>query len=189
MLAQGSSAWATTADVATTFGTVIALLGVIVTFVFTLRSERWTRRGQELERIQTQAAAERSEAAAALTEEYTRRVVEALETMASNGPGSVVLEGSAGGRLPGVRWTLEHHDGYVYLLTNVGGQGAEEVTVAGHESLVLRAPDPQDVAPGEAITFFAMRTLATSDSTITVAWREPSNGERRQWRYPLPPRR
>lgn len=64
--------WSTAADVATTLGTLIALAGVVVTSAIAIRSERLTRRGQQIELEQAEATASRAENAAALTEEYTR---------------------------------------------------------------------------------------------------------------------
>ncbi len=174
-------AWQTVADISTTFGVLIALAGVILTFVFTLRSQRLTREGQELEREQAESAAARSEAAAGLTEEYTRRVVEALETMARR-------EGPAdGGPLQqGARWSLTHHGGSTYLLRNDGGATARDVHVTAHETLTFIPPDPQTIEPGEAVTFMASQNLGTRDSTIRVRWIEDGAADAKEWKYPLP---
>ena len=45
-----------------------------------------------------------------------------------------------------------------------------------------------DVRPDEAIEFFAFRSLATRDSTITVTWSDSDDpaADRQEWRYPLP---
>jgi hypothetical protein len=138
-----------------------------------------------LEREQAEATAARSEAAAALTEEYTRRVVEARETMAQRGPG---VPDALPPRTPSVSWSLTHHAGDTYLLTNVGEAAAKDVQVTAHETMILRPPTLQAVGPGEALTFVAARSMATSDSTITVRWIEDGTGETRIWKYPLPPR-
>lgn len=71
-------------------GTIVALAGVIVTFVLTLRSEQLTRSGLDQDRELAERSASRSEAAARLTEEYTRRVVDALESRARLGVGGTV---------------------------------------------------------------------------------------------------
>jgi hypothetical protein len=177
--------WQTIASISTTLGVLVAILAVILTLILTLRSEKLTRDGQALERDQAEATAARSEAAAALTEEYTRRVVTALETMAIN-------NGGAGRALsttpPTANWSLTHQSGDGYLLTNVGEGGAEDVRVEAHESMILRPPALQSVEPGEAITFTAVRNWGTSDSTITVRWVESGSGELKTWKYPLPPR-
>lgn len=177
-----ASAWQTAAEVSTTLGTVVALIGVVVTLVMTLRSERLTREGQRLERQQAESSAARTEAAAALTEEYTRRVVLALEQMAAGSP--------ATGLASAVRaaWSLVHYGGDIYKLENIGNQRAEDVTVSADETLrLVNLPPPQAIDPGEAITFMASVTLGTRDTTITVTWTEP-DGETDVWKYPLPPR-
>lgn len=175
------TAWETAANIATTVGVGIALLTVLVTLVMTLRSERLTRQGQKLQRQEAQAAAERSEAAAALTEGYTQRLVEAVEALAANGIG-----GSASAP-PRVKWSLIYQSGDGYLLTNDGDLTAQNVTVSSHESLDLIGLEntPQDLKPGEAVSFLAAVSLATSDLTITVTWQTPG-GDFDTWRYPLP---
>jgi hypothetical protein len=64
------------------------------------------------------------------------------------------------------------------------------VTVEGHRTLIgpdISAGDPAMVGPGEAITFLAAMSMATSDTTATVSWKaSPEDEERQQWRYPLP---
>lgn len=175
--------WGTAAEIATTVGTGVALLGVVTTSVLSLRSEKVTRDGQQLEREQAEATARRSEAAAALTEEYTRRVVEALETMATAPPGA---QGPA--PLPKVKWAMRNHGGDTYIVENVGDAVAKNVTLKAHETMILDAPMPADLQPGEALQFMAVVTFGTEDSTITVEWSEPGETEPRRWRYPLPPR-
>jgi hypothetical protein len=167
--------WQTIADVATAVGVVVAI-------AFGIRSDRVTRDGQKEQKEIAENAASRSEHAAALTEDYTRRVVEALEKIAS--AGSV----NGGLRLtPKVRWTLAPSTGNEYILTNVGDAVARGVTISAHESLpMMNVPSARDLAQGEAVTFVATRTLATSDSTVTVAWADDDGDQ--IWRYPLPGR-
>jgi hypothetical protein len=177
-----ASAWQTAAEVSTTLGTVVALIGVVVTLIMTLRSERLTREGQQLEREQAKSAAGRTEAAAALTEEYTRRVVLALEQMAAASPATGLA------LVARVGWSLVHFGGDTYKLENVGDKRAEDVTISADESLhLVDVPPPQSIDPGEAITFMAAVSLGTRDTTITVTWTE-LDGEPGVWKYPLPPR-
>ncbi len=75
--------WSAIGGASTAIGVLVALVAVVVQLVATRRSE--ARAGQLEQREQAVAAASRSEAAAALTEEYTRRVVIALESMAEQG--------------------------------------------------------------------------------------------------------
>lgn len=177
--------WEVISDASTAIGVFVALAGVVVTLVLTLRSEALTRKGQQLEREQAEASAARSEAAARLTEDYTRRVVEALETMATHVPSTA---GQPLNNAHRVRWSLEHHRGDSYILTNLGEMTARDVQLSGHESLILRPPPSQDVGPDGALTFIAARSMATRDSTITVQWADADTGEERTWKYPLPPK-
>lgn len=159
-------------------GTFVALGGVIASLWIAIR-------GQGQERTLADSSARRAEAAARLTEAYTQRVVEALEVMAERGFGP-----SWPARPPVVKWSLVQGSGDSFVLENSGDATAYDVTVGGHETLVgpdVVAGDPAIVAPGEAITFLAALSLATSDTTITVRWRgDPQDHDGQQWRYPLP---
>lgn len=176
--------WEKFSDQATVVGVGVALMVGIATTVVMIRQEKATRDGQRIQQQQAVTAAERSEAAARLTEEYTRRVVEALETMAAHRPGRLSTPLDS----PSVRWSLVHHQGDAYRLENVGSAEADDVSVAAHRTMILRAPEPQALRPGEALTFIAARSMATSDSTITVRWATRGNAEEQSWRYPLPMR-
>ncbi|MGR6322010.1 hypothetical protein Q2K19_15615 [Micromonospora soli] len=177
--------WQEASDQATVIGVLVALAVGIATTVVMIRQEKVTRDGQRLQATEARAAAERSESAARLTEEYTRRVVEALETMAANSTGNA----EAGPIAPRVQWSLEHHQNDAYRLTNVGDEVAENVRITAHESMFLKAPEHAMVAPDEAIIFIAARSMATSDSTITIRWFGGDSGREEQtWKYPLPAR-
>jgi len=169
--------WQTIAAIATALGVIVALLGLI-------RQDKNTRDGLQQDRIIAEATAERAEAAARLTQEYTLRVVEALETMAARGgPGMAPIDRK-------VKWSLEHHSGDMFILTNEGGATAHHVTVTAHESLpLIELDNDQELDPGEAMTFIAAPSMGTADLTITVLWEEEvSEGVRvgRDWKYPLP---
>lgn len=180
--------WQTIAAIATSVGVIIALITLILYFVSNLRSEKLTRQGQAENRAISEATAARAEAAAALTENYTRRIVDALEGMATRGIPGV----GAAAVAPHVKWSLAHHQGDSYILTNEGNAAAADVQVSAHESMpVLRVDGGQDLAPGEALTFIAAMSMTTTDGTITVAWDEEGDGStptHRQWKYPLPAR-
>jgi len=163
-------------------GTLIALAGVIVSF--------WlTRRGQNQEKALAENSAERAEAAARLTEDYTARVVIALERMAALSSSTSAMAAPT----PRVRFSLSYDRGDTYLLENIGDAMAQGITLGGHETLIGpdRVSGGPNLGPGEALTFMAARSMATSDSTITVSYRESPNGEELRWSYPLPskPRR
>lgn len=176
--------WQEMSDQATVIGVIVALLVGIATTVVMIRQEKVTRDGQRLQLEQAKAAADRSESAARLTEEYTRRVVDALETMASRAGSPLAPPPAA----PRVQWSLVHHQGDAYRLTNIGDAVAKNVRLTAHESMFLRPPAPGTLNPGEAVTFIAARSMATSDSTITVLWGGLDGEEEHTWRYPLPPR-
>ena len=159
-------------------GTIAAMLGVIASFFLTVR-------GQRQERAIAEASAARSEAAARLTEEYTARVVEALEQMAAG-------VGVGGSRVAAavVRWSVTKASGDIFRLENEGSATAYNVTIEGHQTLVgpdVIGGDVSAVGSGEAVLFVAAMSLATSDATITVSWASPADATDRQtWRYPLP---
>lgn len=157
-------------------GVIVALLAVVVGTAVT-----W--RGQQLDRKNAEATAARSEAAAALTEEYTRRVVTALEAMAAGGGLGVAPRRQ-------VAWSLTHHGGDTYLLRNDGEATAHQVTIGADPSLhLVNVPGPGPIGPGEAVTFMAAVSMGTRDRTITVAWSDDQDEEPDNiWRYPLPAR-
>jgi len=172
-------------------GTIVAIAAVAVTLVFNLLSQRLTRAGQRLieqgqqqDREIAEVTAQRSESAARLTESYTQRVVDALEAIARSGIGG----GSA--RIPKVAWSMDHHVGDTYRLTNTGDAKAWNVTLASDETLhLLKVPIAPDLDEGEALTFMAAASMRTRDRTITVAWDIDGHGTAGgTWRYPLPAR-
>lgn len=171
--------WSTAADIATTLGTFVALVAVVVT-------SRLTVRGQSLERQQAEATASRTEQAAALTEEYTQRVVDALETMATT---PMVSAGTTPVIAPRVRWSLVHHAGDTYRLENEGDLTADEVQIETDPTLRIHVPpETPTIGPGEAVTFMASVHMGTKDRTVTVTWVDGGSSERKTWRYPLPSR-
>lgn len=175
--------------------TIVALVGVFITFVFNIRSNALTRKWLEQERDLAreameqdrelhEAATARSEAAARLTEGYTRRVVDALERMAVGGS-----TGEGPARPAQVRWKLEHEAGDRYRLTNIGHLAAREVDIDTDETLpLLDVEGGPDLRPDEAMTFIAAPSMATRDRTVVVSWTPDGGGEPGDWRYPLPAR-
>lgn len=157
-------------------GTFVALAGVIVSFLLTLR-------GQQQEAKLARASAERSEAAARVSEGYTQRVVDALEQMARRDP-AAPLDLTVGR----VRWRLDWHGGDTYILENIGTAPAEGITVTSDPTLhlIFTTDPPERIGPGEAWTFMASASLGTRDMTITVEWTTEGDDTRQEWRYPLP---
>jgi hypothetical protein len=183
-----------TATIIQAIATVVALVGVAVTFILTSRGQRQDRdlarldaeRAERAE-LATEASAERSERAAALSIDTMTRIAVALE--------GIEAKGAEGNRQTGqvkVAWSLHHFSGDKYILENRGGATAFNVQLSAHESLMTTRdwPRVQDVHPGEGVTFIALRTMGTSDSTITVQWADSDDEDaaRKVWRYPLPPR-
>lgn len=171
---------------ATTVGTLVALVGLAWSFVRAKKSDQLVLKGQETERQASESSAARAEAAAALSELYTRRVVDALERIANDGLGAAEQP------TMGVRWSMVHDRGDTYRLENVGDLAAEHIHLSKHQSLpVFRAEEDFTLTPGEAKTFMAARVLGTSDSTIAVTWRQQGDAPEaapHEWRYPLPPK-
>jgi hypothetical protein len=165
----------------------------LIALVFNLLSQRQTRAGQRLieqgqqqDRELAEAAAHRSEAAAALTEGYTQRVVDALEAIARSG-----LGGSApAAPPPRVRWSMRHSVGDTYLLENIGDAPAWKVNLASDETLELvNVPTGTNLGPDEGMTFMAAPDMGTRDRTITVTWKHDEEGTPGgTWKYPLPAR-
>lgn len=156
---------------------ILATVVLILTLIFTER-----RANRDAKRAD--AAAERAENAA-------RGTIDALDKIARNIDAIEISVSAPGVRPRQVEWQMTHHAGDTYLLKNVGGKTAESVTLSSHPTLRIHQNNIQggpDLGPGEALTFMASRTMGTRDSTITVHWINPGNGEEREWRYPLPPR-
>lgn len=163
--------------------TVVALAGVAVSFWLQRQSHELSEAALAQERELAEANASRAEAAARLTEDYSRRVVDALEVLAAKGVGGSALTP------PKVAWELVYQSGDTYRLTNVGDAEAVGVNVTAHESMdLLGFMGGPDLGPGEAMTFMAAPSMATSDFTVKVAWVEPTaeDDPLKQWRYPLP---
>lgn len=171
-------------------GTIVALIGVAVTFVFSYLGERRQRRLAEDEARRTDAAAERSERAAALSIDTMERIAEAIEAVAAKDFSSPTL--IPGGPPARVRWSLTHFQGDRYMLQNTGTATAYRVQVRADESLVMNGqiPGEGDLRPDDSVTFMAIVTFGTRDTTITVEWfdSEEPDADREVWRYPLPPR-
>ncbi|MEL7978356.1 hypothetical protein AAG589_20995 [Isoptericola sp. F-RaC21] len=173
-------------DVVAAFGTPVAAVGIGLSFWLTLRGQRTENDRAESAERSSEASAERSERAAALTIDTLTRIADALDTLAAQG-----LAGPSAVRPARVEWSLAHHGGDTYILTNTGEATAHHMTLTADESLIRADDWPTDVTlgPGEALTFMALVTMGTRDKTITVKWADAEDAdELREWRYPLPPR-
>ena len=169
-------------------GVFVALVGSIVSNVVAVRGQQLQGRIATRTEDHNQASAERSEAAARLQIDQTERVIKALETLASKDMSATGVAPPP----PSVRWKLSHHAGNTYALENIGAATAFAVAISAHESLMLpnSVQGGPDLHPGEALTFMALLTFSTSDTTITTHWRDLDDvaAEEQTWRYPLPNR-
>jgi len=165
--------------------TIVALVGVAVSFVFSFLAERRERKRTAEEASRADASAERASRSAALTIDAMERIAAAIEQLQQQGIRTSAPEHR-------VRWSLTHFRGDTYMLQNVGTATAYRVHVSADESLLTpgELPDDRDMRPDESSTFLAALTYDTRDDTITVEWStsdEPA-AERQTWRYPLPPK-
>lgn len=179
-----------------TIATIVALVGVIASFWIARRGQKQdlilaTAEAERAERAEKAgaASADRAENAAALTIDSMARMADALDKIAAQGVGGPTIMAQA--PTPRVAWSLTHFQGDMYTLTNGGDATAYNVQISAHESLLQLGEWVREdrVRPGEATTFMAVRSMGTTDSTITVEWSPESDSEERDmWRYPLPPR-
>jgi hypothetical protein len=181
-------------------GTTVALLGVTVSMVLTMvgwraQARRAKAEADRAERalVQAQYAADRKEAAAALSIDYLEKISAAIESLGAQAPS----ESASAGQVPPLHlgvarptWRLNKTGDNLYPLTNAGSGTAYDVEIDAHTS--LRGPDRieggKDVQPGSAVVFEAERSPETTDSTVTVTWSSApgDTNVRDMWRYPLP---
>lgn len=90
-------------------------------------------------------------------------------------------------------WQLTHFQGDAYMLENLGGGPAYDVTVGPvHPSLNVISPngEPDRMDPGDQLKLHVFQSMATSDDRILVTWQDsPWDGKRREWKRSLPPSR
>lgn len=177
--------WGVDWALAANFSQVLATIGLVITLVFTGIDLRRSARDSDRNYRAAEASAERAEAAARVSIDQFSRMAEALEVLVTK-----VGTASVGDQEPArVRWSLTHFKGDTYKLENEGNASAFAIALEGHRS--LRGPQDivggPDLEPGEALTFMAARSMATSDAIVTVHWRS-EDGVKQTWRYPLPPR-
>lgn len=89
-----------------------------------------------------------------------------------------------------VRWRLAHRTGDTYLAENIGEGTALSARLAANADLHIRnqSKEPQEVPPGEALSFMAARYMGTQDDRVQVTWQEEAGGDVKTWKYPLPAR-
>lgn len=191
--ADAAWTWEATATIIQAVATVVALIGVGVTFLYSARAEKRERakahvdaEAQRMEAERTAAAAERSERAAALSIDTLARIADAVEAVARKEWGAQGILPPMHGR---VRWSIQALSYAQYLLVNEGDSTAYNVRLITDPTLDLEdVGEGKVVRPGDAIPFLAVMTYDTRDRTLTVEWSasDEDDAARDQWRYPLP---
>lgn len=94
---------------------------------------------------------------------------------------------SAGPTLPVVHWAVTKVKGNRHTLTNLGRATAHAVELSSENAVRFLGPEaPRDIAMGEAVEFTAIGTMQTGTPELLVTWSDDPDGERHQWRRPLP---
>lgn len=173
-------------EIAVGLAQVVAASVAVVALIVTSVSRHTDAKRAEVALANAERAAERAEATSALSIDQLSRIATSIQALEL----TVGID-SAPAHVAAVAWRLTHRAGDTYQLENFGGKPALDVAVTGHESLLGMDKFEGDLSrmgPGEAVSFFAIRHMGTSDSTITVQWDEEGASDRETWRYPLPPR-
>lgn len=94
----------------------------------------------------------------------------------------------AGGRPePVVHWTVDKIRGRIHHLKNLGQATAYDVQLRSNNAVRFDGPEePRDMDVGEVVEFFAAGSWQTGTPELIVNWRDEPDGERREWRRPVP---
>lgn len=88
---------------------------------------------------------------------------------------------------PVVHWTVDRIKGGQHLLRNLGRATAYDVEFRGDNTVRFDAPSQaRNLRMGEAVEFLAIGSMQTGTPELTVSWRDTPNGDRKEWRRPLP---
>lgn len=88
---------------------------------------------------------------------------------------------------PVVHWTVDRVQGRRHMLKNLGRGTAYDVELSGDNTVRFDGPTkPRNIQMGEAIEFLAIGSMQTGTPELVVSWRDTPDGERREWRRPLP---
>lgn len=86
-----------------------------------------------------------------------------------------------------VHWTVDRLQGRRHMLKNLGGATAYDVELRGDNAIRFDGPiDPRTIQGGGAVEFLAIGSMQTGTPELVVSWRDAPDGERREWRRPLP---
>lgn len=125
-------------------------------------------------------AANRQATAAEAQVDVMQRQLAVMEKQSTGTPGHVPY-------VP--PWTLQHHAGDTYMLTNGGTEPEFDVAVELPPHTAAPGTLAWDrVDPRSSTTFMAARTLATPHSDVVVSWAREPGGPKLTWKTALPPR-
>lgn len=189
--------------------TIVALLGVVVSWVYTARQQRRdarsaaaSRRAAAEDRAAAAASAERAERASALSIDTLERIAAALERMAPIAPHGSAQAGhpradvsahsetvpGIAAAVPTVAWRLVAGTGGHGTLHNEGPGAALDVRVSTDPTMPLLLGDaPAHVPAGGSLAFRVAPDARTRDRTVTVSWRSAPDAPVSRWRYPFLP--
>lgn len=103
-----------------------------------------------------------------------------------NGPWAGLPPGD-GPPEPLVHWTVDRVQGRRHILRNLGRATAYDVELSSENAVRFDGPvDTRNFQMGEAVEFLAIGSMQTGTPELIVSWRDSPNGERREWRRPLP---
>lgn len=191
-----------------TWANVIAGLALLVSVTVAIRAESGRRSGArrtdaaEAAADRSAAAAERSASALEKTADQWAEFMSREEkrdqrqwSRFGQDPGELI-RGSSGGPWMGlppsapqagvVYWTVDKENGRRHQLTNIGQATAYAVELRCENAVRFDGPDVRDLQPGEAIEFLAIGSWQTGTPELIVSWSDEPDGERREWRRPLP---
>jgi hypothetical protein len=69
---------------------------------------------------------------------------------------------------------------------NLGRATAYAVQLSADNAVRFNGPDEGNIEPSESLDFFAVGSMQTGTPELIVTWSDSPDGERREWRRPLP---
>jgi hypothetical protein len=186
--------------------------GALGVSVFAIARGEMTRRGSKEQAAKADAAAEKSAAAAERSATALEKMAEQwADSMSraekrdqrqwtsgssSGGPGGDGIRGggpweglppSGGPPEPLVHWTVDRIKGRQHMLRNLGHATAHAVELRSENAARFDGPKgSRDLQMGEAVEFLAIGSMQTGTPELVVSWQDTPDGERREWRRPLP---
>jgi hypothetical protein len=87
---------------------------------------------------------------------------------------------------PVMHWTVDKVKGRQHILRNLGRATAYAVQRSADNAVRFNGPDEGNIEPSESLDFFAVGSMQTGTPELIVTWSDSPDGERREWRRPLP---